>query len=101
MTKKVAVIGGGAAGLMASYQAAVRGASVYLFERNPNLGRKILISGKGRCNLTNLKRLDEFIEYFPGNGKIPALYGENGDYCHGRATEGFAARRGSLGRQGG
>lgn len=70
MTKKVAVIGGGAAGLMASYQASVRGASVYLFERNPNLGRKILISGKGRCNLTNLKRLDEFIEYFPGNGKF-------------------------------
>jgi predicted Rossmann fold flavoprotein len=70
MTKNVAVIGGGAAGLMAAYQAAAHGASVYLFERNPNLGRKILISGKGRCNLTNTRELDEFIDHFPGNGKF-------------------------------
>ncbi|HHY41296.1 MAG TPA: NAD(P)/FAD-dependent oxidoreductase [Thermoanaerobacterales bacterium] len=67
---KVAIIGGGAAGLMASYQAASRGAEVYLFERNPNLGRKILISGKGRCNLTNIKNLKDFIANYPGNGKF-------------------------------
>jgi len=67
---KVTVIGGGAAGLMASYQAALHGAKVYLFERNPNLGRKILISGKGRCNLTNIKDLDDFIAHYPGNGKF-------------------------------
>jgi len=67
---KVAVIGGGAAGLMASYQAALNGANVFLFERNPNLGRKIIISGKGRCNLTNIKDLDDFIAHYPGNGKF-------------------------------
>ena len=70
MIKNVAVIGGGAAGLMAAYQAASLGANVCLFEKNPNLGRKILISGKGRCNLTNIKELDEFIDHFPGNGKF-------------------------------
>ncbi|NLZ53408.1 MAG: NAD(P)/FAD-dependent oxidoreductase, partial [Thermoanaerobacteraceae bacterium] len=43
---------------------------VYLFERNTNLGRKILISGKGRCNLTNIKDLDDFIAHYPGNGKF-------------------------------
>jgi hypothetical protein len=46
MYKTVTVIGGGASGLMAAYQAARCGARVLLFERNPNLGRKILISGK-------------------------------------------------------
>lgn len=66
----VAVIGGGAAGLMASLQAALCGADVYLFEKNPNLGRKILISGKGRCNFTNEKVMDSFLESFPGNGKF-------------------------------
>lgn len=66
----VAVIGGGAAGLMASLQAALYGADVYLFEKNPNLGRKILISGKGRCNFTNEKMMENFLECFPGNGKF-------------------------------
>ena len=70
MIKTVAVVGGGAAGLMASYRAAIGGARVYLFERNSNLGRKILISGKGRCNLTNIKEIDEFITHFPGSGKF-------------------------------
>lgn len=66
----VAVIGGGAAGLMASLQAALYGADVYLFEKNPNLGRKILISGKGRCNFTNEKIMENFLECFPSNGKF-------------------------------
>jgi predicted Rossmann fold flavoprotein len=70
MAKRVAVVGGGAAGLMAAFQAAISGAIVFLFEKNPNLGRKILISGKGRCNLTNIKELEEFITYVPGNGKF-------------------------------
>lgn len=73
MYKTVTVIGGGASGLMAAYQAARCGARVLLFERNPNLGRKILISGKGRCNLTNIKGIEDFIENIPGNGKF--LYG--------------------------
>ncbi|MCR4430659.1 MAG: NAD(P)/FAD-dependent oxidoreductase [Tepidanaerobacteraceae bacterium] len=70
MNKTVAIIGGGAAGLMAAYQAARNGARVWLFERNPNLARKILISGKGRCNLTNIKNIEGFIENIPGNGKF-------------------------------
>ncbi|ADL07914.1 NAD(P)/FAD-dependent oxidoreductase [Thermosediminibacter oceani] len=70
MPNRVAIVGGGAAGLMAAYQASFHGADVTLFERNQNLGRKILISGKGRCNLTNAKDLDEFIQNIPGNGKF-------------------------------
>lgn len=70
MKKTVAVIGGGAAGLMASYQAGAKGAKVFLFERNRNLGRKILISGKGRCNLTNIKDIEEFITSFSPHGKF-------------------------------
>ncbi|KXG75307.1 D-amino acid dehydrogenase [Fervidicola ferrireducens] len=73
MTNSVAIVGGGAAGLMAAYSAAVHGAEVTLFERNSILGMKILISGKGRCNLTNIKELHEFIQNIPGNGKF--LYG--------------------------
>ena len=70
MKKIIAVIGGGASGTMAAYQAALKGAKVYLFERNTNLARKVLISGKGRCNLTNIKNLDEFMENIPGNSNF-------------------------------
>lgn len=66
----VAVIGGGPAGLMSAYQAALKGAKVVLFERNSRLGRKMLLTGKGRCNLTNIKNIDEFIANIPGNGKF-------------------------------
>jgi predicted Rossmann fold flavoprotein len=52
-TTEVAVVGGGAAGLMAAISAALQGRSVVLLEGNQRLGRKILISGNGRCNLTN------------------------------------------------
>ena len=50
---QIAVIGGGASGMMAAYAAAENGANVVLFERNEKLGKKLFISGKGRCNLTN------------------------------------------------
>lgn len=50
---EVAVIGGGAAGMMAAVAAAEAGARVTLLERNEKLGKKIYITGKGRCNLTN------------------------------------------------
>ncbi|HCU56452.1 MAG TPA: aminoacetone oxidase family FAD-binding enzyme [Clostridiales bacterium] len=49
----IAVIGGGAAGMAAAYAAASQGAEVVIFERNEKLGKKLFISGKGRCNLTN------------------------------------------------
>ena len=49
----VAVIGAGAAGLMAAGTAAQQGARVLLFERNEKVGRKLAITGKGRCNVTN------------------------------------------------
>ena len=50
---KIIVIGGGAAGLMAAYSAALEGCEVLLLERNEKLGKKIYITGKGRCNITN------------------------------------------------
>ncbi len=51
----VVVIGGGPAGMMAAGRAAERGRSVLLLEKNPNLGKKLLITGGGRCNVTNNK----------------------------------------------
>ncbi|MBR1742020.1 MAG: aminoacetone oxidase family FAD-binding enzyme, partial [Lachnospiraceae bacterium] len=51
--RKVIVIGGGAAGMMAAYAAAKEGSAVFLFEKNEKLGKKLFITGKGRCNLTN------------------------------------------------
>ena len=58
--KNVCIIGGGAAGLMAAYAAAKSGHNVVLFEKNEKLGKKIYITGKGRCNFTNDVSPDEF-----------------------------------------
>lgn len=60
--KRVIVIGGGAAGLLCGYFAAVNGASVKIIEKNTRPGRKILISGKGRCNITNNCDVRRFME---------------------------------------
>ena len=60
--KKVIVIGGGPAGMMAALQAAEAGNKVSLIEKNKNLGRKLLITGKGRCNLTNYSDLNQHIK---------------------------------------
>ena len=68
----VIVVGGGAAGLMASLTAAQCGATVTLLEKMPDVGKKILITGKGRCNLTNSCPIADFIKNFPVNG--PFLY---------------------------
>ncbi len=65
MVGKTVVVGGGAAGLMAAISAAGAGEKVDLLEGNPRLGRKILISGNGRCNLTNLDA-DAFRHYHGG-----------------------------------
>ena len=59
---KVAVVGGGASGLMAAYAAAKSGHEVVLVEKNEKLGKKIYITGKGRCNLTNDCPPDEFLQ---------------------------------------
>jgi predicted Rossmann fold flavoprotein len=70
LTRKVVVIGAGAAGLMAAGKAAERGLDVTLIEKNDRVGKKILISGKGRCNITNAADINEFIENIPGNGNF-------------------------------
>lgn len=64
------VIGGGAAGLMAAGAAGLSGKRVLLLERNPQNGRKLLITGKGRCNVTNACTMQEFIETVGENGKF-------------------------------
>lgn len=68
--KKVVVIGAGAAGLMAAATAADRGLDVTLLEKNDRVGRKILITGKGRCNITSDCDIEELIENVPTNGKF-------------------------------
>ena len=69
----VIVIGGGPAGMMAAWAAAMEGAAVSLWERNSRLGRKLAITGKGRCNITNQSDIGELIKHIPGNGSF--LYG--------------------------
>jgi predicted Rossmann fold flavoprotein len=68
--KKVVVIGGGAAGMLAAATAGSRGIDVILIEKNEILGKKLLITGKGRCNITNDCDIEELIENVPVNGKF-------------------------------
>ncbi len=67
---KVAVIGGGPAGMLAAISAAKSGDDVTLFEKNNILGKKILITGKGRCNITSSLEIEDFISNIPGNGRF-------------------------------
>lgn len=64
---KIIVVGGGPSGMMAAITAAKNNKDVIIIERNEKLGKKMLISGKGRCNITNGKNIDEFFNYIPGN----------------------------------
>lgn len=64
------IVGGGAAGCMAAVQAARFGKSVLLFERNDNIGRKLRITGKGRCNVTNNSSMDEHMKNIPVNPRF-------------------------------
>ena len=67
---KVIVIGGGPAGMMAAITASQNGDNVILIEKMQSLGRKLLITGKGRCNITSSLPINEFIKNTPGNGKF-------------------------------
>ena len=73
----VVVIGGGAAGLMAAITAALNGADVTLIEKNADVGKKLLITGKGRCNVTNACVTQEIFENIPTNASFlySAIYG--------------------------
>ncbi|TDT61881.1 NAD(P)/FAD-dependent oxidoreductase [Fonticella tunisiensis] len=66
--KKVVVVGGGPAGMMAAIKAGEKGHRVTLIEKNDRLGKKLFITGKGRCNLTTNKDIEEIIKNIPGNG---------------------------------
>src|SRR4030042_3042325 len=70
--KRIIVIGAGASGMMAAGRAAESGAEVLLLEKMKRPGKKILISGQTRCNLTNIRELDDFI----------AMYGPTGRFLH-------------------
>ena len=67
---KVIVIGGGPAGMMAAITASENGNDVTLVEKMNSLGRKLLITGKGRCNITSSLNIEEFIKNTPGNGRF-------------------------------
>ena len=67
---KTIVIGGGPAGMIASITASKNKDKVILIEKNNSLGKKLLITGKGRCNITNAADISEFIEHIPGNGRF-------------------------------
>jgi predicted flavoprotein YhiN len=72
-TDRVIVVGAGAGGMMAAGRAAEMGAEVLLLEKTDGLGKKILVSGKNRCNLTNACDLEDFL----------SMYGPNGRFLHG------------------
>lgn len=67
MRKKIIVVGAGAAGLMAAGRAAEKGHEVHLYEKNNRIGKKILITGKGRCNVTNDSDVEGLLDNIPGN----------------------------------
>lgn len=68
MQKKIIVIGAGPAGMMAAIKAAENGAEVVLLEKMERIGKKLLITGKGRCNITNTAEKADIIKNIPGNG---------------------------------
>lgn len=70
MAEEIIVIGGGAAGMMAAFAAAQCGCRVLLLERNEKLGKKLFITGKGRCNVTNACDAQDFFQYILRNAKF-------------------------------
>ena len=88
---KVVVIGGGPAGMMAAIAAAENGKEVLIIEKMPSFGKKLLITGKGRCNITSSLYMSEFIKNTPGNGKF--LYSAFQNYTNTDIIE-FLKRQG-------
>lgn len=82
---KVIVIGGGAAGMMAAIAAAEHGHKVVLLEKNEKLGKKIYITGKGRCNVTNACEMDKLFENMVSNPKF--MYSAFYDYTNMQVME--------------
>ncbi|HHW23319.1 MAG TPA: NAD(P)/FAD-dependent oxidoreductase [Clostridiaceae bacterium] len=70
MSKRIGIIGAGAAGLFAAGIAGAAGKSALVFEKNKKPGRKLLITGKGRCNITNNCSMEELMSNIPGNGRF-------------------------------
>ena len=66
----VIVVGGGTSGMMAAIAAAENGAKVLMIEKNKRFGKKLLMTGGGRCNVTNNRDVDDLIRHIPGNGKF-------------------------------
>ena len=90
-SRRVIVIGGGAAGMMAAVHAAGYGAEVTLFEKNARLGRKLGITGKGRCNVTNDCSVQELMQNVPTNPKC--LFAALNRFCS-ADTQAFFEERG-------
>lgn len=65
--ERIGIIGAGPAGIIAAGMASLAGKEVYLFEKNNRIGRKLYITGKGRCNITNAAPIDEFFDYIVSN----------------------------------
>ena len=70
MTEQIIVAGGGPAGMMAAIAAAAQGSRVLLLERNEKTGKKLYITGKGRCNVTNACQTDEIFSQIVRNAKF-------------------------------
>lgn len=87
--KTVVVIGGGPAGMMAAITAANK-YKVLLIEKNEKLGKKLFITGKGRCNVTNKKDISDFFDYIPGNPEF--LYSSLYTFTNENTIEFFNSR---------
>ncbi|MCL2676811.1 MAG: NAD(P)/FAD-dependent oxidoreductase, partial [Streptococcaceae bacterium] len=69
-TFDIIVVGAGPSGMMAAITAAEHGTKVALIDKNKKVGKKLLLTGGGRCNVTNNKSIDDLIENIPGNGRF-------------------------------